>query len=200
MSKFFFNKFFRYLSIFLLFNSSISPVRSSSALAAWLLNSNGVLELRTKSNSKLKAYFQKGGEIHGDRFWIDFPGELKNPRTIEGNGPIKEIRLGKPIKGKTRLVVEFSANNNLKPLYWRLVGIDENRWKIKLFYLPKKNAFKAIGEGLVNKSSINLKANRNPINSRKRDYNFLQLPNIKRNKFFVVIDPGHGGLIQGQSV
>ena len=193
MSKFFFNKFFRCLSIFLLFNSSISPVRSSSALAAWLLNSNGVLELRTKSNSKLKAYFQKGGGIHGDRFWIDFPGELKNPRTIEGNGPIKEIRLGKPIKGKTRLVVEFSANNNLKPLYWRLVGIDENRWKIKLFSSPKKNAFKAIGEGLVNKSSINLRANQNPINSRKRDYNFLQLPNIKRNKFFVVIDPGHGG-------
>ena len=124
MSKF--NKLFSYLSIFLLFNSCISPAKSSSALAAWMISSNGVLELRTKSNSKLKSYFQKGGNIYGDRFWIDSPGELKNPRTIKGNGPIKEIRLGKPIKGKTRLVVEFSGDNNLKPLNWRLVGIDQN--------------------------------------------------------------------------
>ena len=82
MSKFLFNKLFRYLSIFLFFNSSISPAKSSSSLAAWSLNTNGVLELRTKANSKLKAFFQKGGDIFGDRFWIDFPGELKNPRTI----------------------------------------------------------------------------------------------------------------------
>ena len=192
MSKFFFNKLFRCLSIFLLLNSSISPARSSSALAAWIIDSNGVLELRTKSNTKLKAYFKKGGKIVGDRFWIDFPGELQNPRTLKGNGPIKEIRLGKPIKGKTRLVVEFSANNNLKPLKWRLVGIDQNRWKIKLFSLPK-NSFTKIGEGTVNKSDKNRKFNSNKNYSRKRDYEFLKLPEIKRNKFYVVIDPGHGG-------
>ena len=192
MSNFFFNKLFRCLSIFLLLNSSIFPARSSSALAAWMLNSNGVLELRTKSNTKLKAYFKKGGKIIGDRFWIDFPGELQNPRTIKGNGPIKEIRLGKPIKGKTRLVVEFSANNNLKPLNWRLVGIDQNRWKIKLFSLPK-NSFKTIGEGTVNKSNTNIKAKSEKIYLRKRDYQFFKLPEIKRNKFYVVIDPGHGG-------
>ena len=196
MLKFFFNKLFRCLSILLLLNFNISPVKSSSALAAWILNSNGVLELRTKSNTKLKAYFQKGGDFFGDRFWIDFPGELQNPRTIDGNGPIKEIRLGKPIKGKTRLVVEFTANNNLNPLDWRLVGIDQNRWKIKLFSLPKKS-FKTIGEGLVNKPSINLKANKGQIFSRKRNYGFSQLPDIKRNKFYVVIDPGHGGLDPG---
>ncbi len=192
MSKFFFNKLFRYLSIFLLFNLNISPAKSSSALAAWSLNSNGVLELRTKSNSKLKAYFQKGGDYFGDRFWIDFPGELKNPRTIKGNGPIKEIRLGKPIQGKTRLVIEFSANTNLKPLYWRLVGLDENRWKIKLFSLPK-NSFQKIGEGLVTKSNFNFKDNKKLVNTRNRNYEFLQLPDIKRNKFSVVLDPGHGG-------
>ena len=191
MSKFFFNKFFRCISIFLLFNSSISPARSSSALAAWSLNSNGVLELRTKSNSKLNAFFQKGGNNFGDRFWIDFPGELKNPRIIKGNGPIKEIRLGKPIKGKTRLVIEFSNNNFLEPLKWRLVGIDQNRWKIKLFSLPKKS-FQTIGEGIVNKSSRKINPSQKPINSR-RSYSFLQLPDIKRNKFYVVIDPGHGG-------
>ena len=107
MIKFLDNKLFRYLSVFLFLNSSILPVKSSSALAAWAINTNGVLELRTKLNSRLKAYFQKANQISGDRFWIDFPGELRNPRTIKGNGPIKEIRLGKPDKGKTRLVIEF---------------------------------------------------------------------------------------------
>ena len=107
MTKFLNNKLFRYLSFFLLLNFSILPVKSSSALAAWAINTNGVLELRTKSNSNLKAYFQKANQIFGDRFWVDFPGELKNPRIIKGNGPIKEIRLCKPDKGKTRLVIEF---------------------------------------------------------------------------------------------
>ena len=113
MIKFFDKKLFRYLSVFLFLNSSILPVKSSSVLAAWAINTNGVLELRTKSNTNLKAYFQKANQISGDRFWVDFPGELKNPRTIKGNGPIKEIRLGKPNKGKTRLVIEFKEDTYL---------------------------------------------------------------------------------------
>ena len=102
-------------------------------MAAWSLNTNGNLELRTKSNTNLKAYFQKANQIYGDRFWIDFPGELKNPRTIKGNGPIKEIRLGKPNKGNTRLVIEFKKKTYLTPLKWRMIGLDQNRWRIKLF-------------------------------------------------------------------
>jgi len=56
------NTLFRCLSVFLFLNSLILPVKSSSALAAWAIKSNGVLELRTKSNTKLKAYFQKAKE------------------------------------------------------------------------------------------------------------------------------------------
>ena len=93
MSRFFKNKLFHFLAVFLFINTSVPPVRSSSALAAWELGSDGILKLRTKSNTDLKAYFQKGNNSYGDRFWIDFPGELKNPRIIKGNGPIKEIRL-----------------------------------------------------------------------------------------------------------
>ena len=107
MSKFSNSKLFRYLSVFLFLNTAISPVKSSSALAAWELKTNGVLELRTKTNANLRAYFQKANQTYGDRFWVDFQGELKNPRIIKGNGPIKEVRLGKPNKGKTRLVIEF---------------------------------------------------------------------------------------------
>ena len=88
MIKFLDKKLFRYLSVFLLLNSAIPPVKSASALAAWVIKNNGVLELRTKSNSNLKAYFQKANQKYGDRFWVDFPGELNNPRIIKGNGQI----------------------------------------------------------------------------------------------------------------
>ncbi len=190
MIKFLDNKLFRYLSVFLFLNSSILPVRSSSALAAWSINSNGVLELRTKSNTNLKAYFQKANQISGDRFWVDFPGELKNPRIIKGNGPIKEIRLGKPKKGKTRLVIEFKEKTYLNPLTWRLVGLDQNRWRIKLF--NPKYSFKKIGEGQVVKRIGKIKENQK-LTHKKNDYHYLKLPDVKQNKFSVVIDPGHGG-------
>jgi len=191
MKKFLDNKLFRYLSVFLFLNSSILPVKSSSALAAWAINSNGVLELRTKLNTNLKAYFQKANQISGDRFWIDFPGELKNPRTIKGNGPIKEIRLGKPNKGKTRLVIEFKEETYLKPLTWRLVGLNQNMWRVKLF--SPKYTFKKISEGQVFKRIRNIKENQKSISKNKNDSHYLKLPDVKQNKFLVVIDPGHGG-------
>ena len=191
MSRFLNNKFFRILSLFLFLNTSTFPVRSSSALAAWALKTSGVLELRTKSNVDLKAYFQKANNKYGDRFWVDFPGELKNPRKIDGNGPIKEIRLGKPIKGKTRLVIEFTKENDLKPLDWKLIGLDQNRWRIKLF--SPNYSFKTISEGKVRKRINNIKSNQNSSFFKKRNHDYLSLPSVKQNKFSVVIDPGHGG-------
>ncbi len=191
MIKFLDNKLFRYLFVFLFLNSLILPVKSSSALAAWAIKTNGVLELRTKSNTNLRAYFQKANQLSGDRFWVDFPGELKNPRTIKGNGPIKEIRLGKPNKGKTRLVIEFKEETYLKPLTWRLVGLDQNRWRIKLF--DSKYPFKRIGEGQVVKRIRNIDKNKKSIHVMKSEYRYLKLPDVKQNKFLVVIDPGHGG-------
>ena len=191
MSKFLNKKLFRYLFVFIFFNFTILPAKSSSALAAWALKTNGVLELRTKSNTNLKAYFQKANQIYGDRFWVDFPGELKNPRKINGNGPIKEIRLGKPNKGTTRLVVEFREEIYLSPLTWKLVGLDQNRWRIKLF--KPRSSFKKIGEGVVEKKTGDIKSNKKPTYMRKRVDNYLKLPNVKQNKFLVIIDPGHGG-------
>ena len=81
MSKFLNKKLFRYLFVFILLNLTILPAKSSSALAAWAIKTNGNLELRTKSNTNLKAYFQNANRMYGDRFWIDFPGELKNIKT-----------------------------------------------------------------------------------------------------------------------
>jgi len=34
---------------------------------------------------------------------------------------------------------------------------------------------------------------KNLIHKKKNNYGYLKLPEIKRNKFEVVIDPGHGG-------
>ena len=191
MTKFLNGKLFRYLSIFLLLNPVILPVKSSSALAAWALKTNGVLELRTKSNTNLKAYFQEANRIYGDRFWVDFPGELKNPRTIKGNGPIKEIRLGKPMPNTTRMVIEFKEETYLSPLTWKMVGLDQNRWRIKLF--TPNTSFKKISEGFLEKKKQNIKKIKNFSYIKKTANDYLQLPNIKQNKFFVVIDPGHGG-------
>ena len=51
MSRFLKSKLFRYLSVFLFLNFTIPQIKSSSDLAAWVLKENGVLELRTKSNT-----------------------------------------------------------------------------------------------------------------------------------------------------
>ena len=83
------------------------PVKAASALAAWALTENGTLQLRTSRNARLQAFFQDASDGRGTRVWIDFPGELRFPRRLTGRGAVKEIRLGKPRAGATRLVVEF---------------------------------------------------------------------------------------------
>ena len=186
-----FIKLFKLASLLFVFNVFNLPVKSSSALAAWALKSDGVLELKTKSDAKLKAYFQKANKSYGDRFWIDFKGELSNPRTIKGNGPIKEIRLGKPVQGLTRLVIEFESNKKINPHNWKLIGIDKNNWRIKLAAFPK-NDFQTISEGNFSISN-NLKKRSDYFVNLKNNIALANLPNVKKNKFYVVIDPGHGG-------
>jgi N-acetylmuramoyl-L-alanine amidase len=76
-----------------------------------------------------------------------------------------------------------------------MVGIDQNRWRIKLF--NPNNQFKRIGEGVVEKKKRKFKVNQNSIHKKKSDYGYLKLPEIKQDKFLVVIDPGHGGTDPG---
>jgi N-acetylmuramoyl-L-alanine amidase len=72
-----------------------------------------------------------------------------------------------------------------------MVGLDENRWRIKLF--TPKYGFKRIGEGVVKKNTKNIQTNQNSNFSREKFHDYLKLPNVKQNRFSVVIDPGHGG-------
>ena len=98
------------------------PASAASALAAWALTDKGVLQLRTSRNARLEAFFQAASDGRGTRVWIDFPGELRFPRRLNGRGAVKEIRLGKPRPGATRLVVEFRSDVDLNPDDLRLRG------------------------------------------------------------------------------
>ena len=164
---------------------------AASALAAWLIGSDGVLQLRTSAGSKLKAFFQASGEGKGERVWIDFPGELSRPRKIDGYGPIEEVRLGKPSKGFTRLVVELKPNIKLNPEKLKLLGISPNRWKLKLVGLPKQG-LRRIGEGSVFSSELDY-AKLNLTKPYEIKYFSRDLPSVVRGRYKVVLDPGHGG-------
>tara|TARA_Y100001968_G_scaffold229376_1_gene212163 strand:+ start:219 stop:1304 length:1086 start_codon:yes stop_codon:yes gene_type:complete len=164
------------------------PLRSASALAAWVLTSNGSLKLRTSSGAKLDAFYQSSTKDKGERVWIDFPGELSKPRTLKGNGSVKEIRLGKPSRGITRLVIEFLPSVELEPAKLKLVGVSPNSWELKFFGL-ESDSFSSIGEGNILRNSI--KRTFEKINSQ--DFDISSLPNVPYGKFKVVIDPGHGG-------
>ena len=124
----------------------ILPSRAASALAAWSIGENGVLLLRTKKNADLKAFFQNSDFQRGQRVWIDFPGELTRPRTLKGSGPIREIRLGKPRSGFTRLVVEFRPGVALDPSRLQLKAVSEDRWELAFKELPTYGLLR-IGEG-----------------------------------------------------
>ena len=108
------------------------PVKAASALAAWALTENGTLQLRTSRNATLQAFFQGASDGRGTRVWIDFPGELRFPRRLMGRGAVKEIRLGKPRAGATRLVVEFRPGVKLDPNQLKLRGTAPDRWEMTL--------------------------------------------------------------------
>ena len=164
------------------------PLRAASALAAWALTSDGSLKLRTSSNTKLDAFFQSSTTDKGERVWIDFPGELSRPRTIRGNGSIKEIRLGKPYNGKTRLVIEFLPSVELEYSKLKLIGITPNNWELKLNGL-EINSFRSIEEGNILRNSIKRTYEKIKIQNLDTE----SLPDVPYGKYKVVIDPGHGG-------
>ena len=106
------------------------PARAFSRLAAWRIDTDGVLELRTSPNINLDAFYLQGDERRGDRVWIDFPGSPQRPRKIRGRGAVREVRVGMPERGVTRLVIEFQPGAQLDPGELRLVGVAWDRWRL----------------------------------------------------------------------
>ena len=170
---------------------SAPMARAASALAAWGITSEGVLKLRTATGARLEAFFEAGDARKGPRVWIDVPGELRTPRSLPGSGPIKEIRLGKPNPGATRLVIEFRPGVELDPGNLKLVGTAVDRWSMTMEGLPTRG-LRPIGEGNLAARSrpwsggISITPSTTPVDPSG-------LPDVPRGRYRVVIDPGHGG-------
>ncbi|MGB4700591.1 MAG: N-acetylmuramoyl-L-alanine amidase [Parasynechococcus sp.] len=167
------------------------PAQAASALAAWAMTDQGVLQLRTSRNAQLKAFFQAASAGRGTRVWIDFPGELRFPRRLAGRGAVKEIRIGKPRSGATRLVVEFRSDVDLNPEDLRLRGTAPDRWEMAFVGLPTRG-LNDMGEGDLTgratawQTSPRFAPSRTPVDPSG-------LPTVPKNRYRVVIDPGHGG-------
>ena len=189
------------------------PAMAGSALSAWRINREGVLELRTPPSTSLQAFYEEGRGAIGPRVWVDLPGAPQRSRTVPGNGPIREVRVGRPNGNATRLVVEFRPGIRLDPRSLRLVGTRPDRWTMQFAAAPGPassggaqsgssapgTAFAALipfGEGDLDAPSVpswrpTVPANRfvprGPIPSAG------SLPDVPRGRYKVVIDPGHGG-------
>ena len=167
------------------------PVKAASALAAWALTENGTLQLRTSRNARLQAFFQGASDGRGTRVWIDFPGELRFPRRLTGRGAVKEIRLGKPRAGATRLVVEFRPGVKLDPNQLKLRGTAPDRWELTFTGLPTQG-LDDLGEGdLTGRATAWLPPGR--FAPSRTPVNPSGLPTVTRGRYTIVIDPGHGG-------
>ena len=170
----------------------------ASSLAAWRLNSRGVLELRTSPDVTLQAFYEAGGGLRGPRVWVDLPGVPSRSRTIPGGGSLKEVRIGRPDGQTTRLVLEFVPGTALNPQNLRLVGTARDRWTMDFPGLPTAG-LSVLGEGDLNAVSWRRPEPR-PDTQLPAQFPTAStplsadgLPVVPRGRFRVVIDPGHGG-------
>ena len=174
------------------------PAWAASALSAWRINPDGVLELRTSPGVPLQAYFEEGTGGRGPRLWIDLPGAPIRPRTVSGGGVLREVRIGKPDPSTTRLVLEFLPGTRLDPRQLRLVGTARDRWRMEISGL-RPGSLLAVGEGDVD-AAPTWTARRSPrlgaapgLVPSGPPPSAAGLPQVPRGRFRVVIDPGHGG-------
>ena len=172
--------------------ASPSALASSSSLGAWRLNREGVLELRTSPDAALKAYFEAGSPGRGPRLWVDLPGAPSRSRNVLGSGSVREIRIGRPNETTTRLVLEFEPGVTLDPRRLQLVGIAPDRWRLQLNGLPIQG-LRTLGEGDLEGRSLAFASERAFVPTSPRPLSPDGLPVVPRERFKVVIDPGHGG-------
>ncbi len=186
------------------------PARAASSLTAWRFNRDGSLEIRTAPGIQVQAFFEDGLPGKGPRVWIDLPGAPSRTRTVPAWGVLREVRIGKPDSGTTRLVLEFQPGTRLDPRQLRLVGTARDRWRMEFLGLPSRSLM-AMGEGdfeapMRSGGWISRSAGvgypgfggfGNPgaggRTTSPLPLNPSALPSVPRGRFRVVIDPGHGG-------
>ena len=187
------------------------PAWAGSTLSAWRFNREGSLEIRTAPGIQIQAFFEEGLPGKGPRVWIDLPGAPTRTRTVPAGGVLREVRIGKPDPGTTRLVLEFQPGTRLDPRQLRLVGTSRDRWRMDFRSLSDRSLV-AVGEGDLEaptRSSGWLGLPSGPsfgnVGSSVSDFssggrttsplplNPSALPSVPRGRYRVVIDPGHGG-------
>jgi N-acetylmuramoyl-L-alanine amidase len=175
------------------------PAWAASALSAWRVTREGVLELRTTPGVPLQAFFEEGTGGRGPRLWIDLPGAPLRPRRLSAGGALQEVRIGRPDPSTTRLVLEFLPGTRLDPRQLRLVGTARDRWRMDLSGL-RPGSLQPVGEGDLEAATA--WSPRRPSPRLGADPSFVPststpstegLPEVPRGRFRVVIDPGHGG-------
>lgn len=172
------------------------PALAASALSAWRLSGEGVLELRTAPAAVLQAFYEEGHAGVGPRVWIDLPGAPQRTRTIPGSGAVRQVRVGRPGEDTTRLVFEFQPGTLLDPSRLRLVGTSADRWRMELG--PAAAAAAAIGEGDLEAATPvptwRAQVPRQPrLPQQGTNLSASGLPDVPRGRYTIVIDPGHGG-------
>lgn len=177
------------------------PAQAASALAAWRISREGILELRTSPSITLQAFYEAGQGGQGPRIWIDLPGAPLRTRSLRSGGVLQEIRIGKPDSGTTRLVLEFAPGTELDPGAMRLVGTARDRWRLEITGL-RPGSIGPVGEGDVEAPAVAWRPRPAPWQpstpsafqgSTGAPPRATGLPGVAKGRFTVVIDPGHGG-------
>ncbi|MFM7313623.1 MAG: N-acetylmuramoyl-L-alanine amidase, partial [Cyanobium sp.] len=177
------------------------PAWAGSSLSAWRFSPEGRLEIRTAPGIEVQAFFEEGPPGKGPRVWIDLPGAPSRTRTVPGGGSLREVRIGRPDGGTTRLVLEFQPGTRLDPRQLRLVGIARDRWRMEFRGLQLLTPM-AMGEGDLEAPTRSTgwitRVTGTDYSSRGHATSPLPLnpsglPEVPRGRYRVVIDPGHGG-------
>jgi N-acetylmuramoyl-L-alanine amidase len=175
------------------------PAWALSALSAWRVSREGVLELRTSPGVSAQAFFEEGSGGRGPRVWIDLPGAPSRTRTLPSGGVLREVRIGKPDPSTTRLVLEFAPGTRLDPRQLRLVGTARDRWRMELRGV-RPGSLVSVGEGDLDASPRIASRVPQPRGRAASGFSTSSLPlsadglpQVPRGRFRVVIDPGHGG-------
>ncbi len=179
-------------ALLLLFLLALELPALASSLAAWRINREGVLQLRTSADARLQAFYEAGSGLRGPRVWVDLPGSPARTRTLRGSGSIREVRIGRPDAATTRLVVEFSPGTRLDPSQLRLVGTARDRWELDFKGLPQRPLL-GLGEGDLEGIAVAPFQRQFPFPTASAPLSADGLPVVPIGRFKVVIDPGHGG-------